>query len=199
MTPELKIEIDAIAEDSDTCVIRVDRTISQTPEYYSTPEEAETSPLGRGLLELGGLEAVLIQDQAITLLKPVSGRPWSEVIPAAEAVVREHFAELDRIRAAARREMTDSERELFVEVQNLLNEEINPMVASHGGFIEVSDVKEDDLYVSMGGGCQGCGMASVTLRQGVEQLIRERLPAVRNIFDTTDHASGSNPYYSADR
>ena len=95
--------------------------------------------------------------------------------------------------------MTDSERELFVEVQNLLNEEINPMVASHGGFIEVSDVKEDDLYVSMGGGCQGCGMASVTLRQGVEQLIRERLPTVRNIFDTTDHASGSNPYYSADR
>lgn len=199
MIPELKIEIDPVADDSDTCVIRVDRKISETPEYYSTPEEAESSPLGRGLLELGGLEAVLIQDRAITLLKPVAGRPWKELISAAEVVVREHFAELDRIRAASQREMTEGEKELFVEVQNLLNEEINPMVASHGGFIEVSDVKENDLYVSMGGGCQGCGMASVTLRQGVEQLIRERLPAVRNIFDNTDHASGANPYYAADR
>ena len=193
------IEIDPVPDDSDTAVLRVDRTVSTTPEYYSTPEEAESSPLGRALLELGGLEAVLIQDRAITLLKPVPGRPWGEILPAAEEAVRAHFIELDRIREASRRPMNDDEKALFVEVQNLLNEEINPMVASHGGFIEVSDVKELDLYVSMGGGCQGCGMASVTLRQGVEQLIRERMPQVRNIFDTTDHASGANPYYSADR
>ena len=196
---ELKLEIDAAADDSDTCVIRVDRVLAQTPEYYSTMEEAESSPLGKSLLEIGGLEAVLIQDRSITLLKELPGRPWSEITPKAETFIREHFAELDRILQASQREMTEEERQLFVEVQNILNEEINPMVASHGGFIEVTDVKESDLYVSMGGGCQGCGMAAVTLRQGVEQLIRQKLPQIRNIFDATDHASGTNPYYSADR
>jgi len=195
----LKVEIDPVPDDSDTCVMRVDRVITKTPEYYSTPEEAESSPMGRELLELGTLEAVLIQDYTITLLKPVPGAPWAEIVPKAETLVREHFAELDRIQEASRREMDEGERELFVEVQNLLNEEINPMVASHGGFIEVSDVKENDLYLSMGGGCQGCGMASVTLRQGVEQLIRQKLPQIRNIFDTTDHAAGTDPYYSPER
>ncbi len=195
----LQLQIDAASDDSDTCVMRTDRTVSRTPEYYSSVQEAESSPLGRRLLEIGGLEAVLMQDQTITLLKPVPGEPWERLTTAAETIVREHFAELDRIHAAAKREMTGEERNLFAEVQNLLNEEINPMVASHGGFIEVTDVKESDLYLNMGGGCQGCGMAAVTLRQGVEQLLRERVPEVRNIFDATDHASGENPYYSAER
>lgn len=199
MASETKIEVDEVRDDSDTCVLRVDRTIARTPEYYSTVEEAASSPLGRRLLAIGGLEAVLLQDKTVTLLKPVPGEPWQSITAAAVSIIGEHFAELDRIRAAASREMNSDERELFFEVQNLLNEEINPMVASHGGYIEVIDVKESDLYVSMGGGCQGCGMAAVTLRQGVEQLIRQHMPAVRNIFDATDHAAGENPYYSADR
>jgi Fe-S cluster biogenesis protein NfuA len=199
MPSEIQIEVDEVREDSDTCVLRVDRTVSRTPEYYSTVEEAAPSPLGRRLLGIGGLEAVLLQDRTVTLLKPVPGEPWDSITAAAVSIITDHFGELDRIRAAANREMTAEERELFFEVQNLLNEEINPMVASHGGYIEVIDVKENDLYVSMGGGCQGCGMAAVTLRQGVEQLIRQHMPVVRNIFDATDHAAGENPYYSAER
>lgn len=199
MSEEIQIEVDEVRDDSDTCVLRIDRTIARTPEYYSTVEEAAGSPLGRKLLAIGGLEAVLLQDRTVTLLKPVPGGAWAPITRAAVGILREHFSELDRIRAAANREMTGEERELFFEVQNLLNEEINPMVASHGGYIEVVDVKENDLYVSMGGGCQGCGMAAVTLRQGVEQLIRQHMPAVRNIFDATDHAAGENPYYSAER
>ena len=67
MTASPRIEIDPVSDDSDTAVLRVDRTIASSPEYYSTPEEAESSPLGRAILEIGGLEAVLIQDAAITL------------------------------------------------------------------------------------------------------------------------------------
>jgi Fe-S cluster biogenesis protein NfuA len=62
--------------------------------------------------------------------------------------------------------------------------------------VELLEVKRNDVYVRMGGGCQGCSSASATLRQGVEQLIRERVPAVGAIFDTTDHAAGRNPYYT---
>ena len=82
------------------------------------------------------------------------------------------------------------------EVQQILDEQINPGVASHGGYVELLDVQDDNIYIRMGGGCQGCGMADMTLRMGVERLIRDHAPQVREIFDTTDHAAGQNPFYS---
>jgi Fe/S biogenesis protein NfuA len=82
------------------------------------------------------------------------------------------------------------------EVQRLLDERINPQIASHGGYVTLIDVEEDTAYVSMGGGCQGCGMADVTLKQGVEAMILEAVPSIRRVLDTTDHAAGTNPYYS---
>ncbi len=81
-------------------------------------------------------------------------------------------------------------------VKNLLDQEINPAVAAHGGFFTLLDVKDNNVYVQLGGGCQGCGMADVTLKQGVEQRMREVLPEMASLIDTTDHAAGSNPYYS---
>jgi Fe/S biogenesis protein NfuA len=84
---------------------------------------------------------------------------------------------------------------LAAEIQALIDSQINPGVASHGGFVELLDVKDDRVYVRMGGGCQGCGMASVTLKQGVEVLIRQQFPRIQAVVDTTDHAGGENPYY----
>ena len=80
-------------------------------------------------------------------------------------------------------------------VQRVLDEEINPAVASHGGWVALLDVKDDVVYVQLGGGCQGCGMVDVTLKQGIEVRIREVVPTIREVVDTTDHAGGSNPYY----
>jgi Fe/S biogenesis protein NfuA len=84
---------------------------------------------------------------------------------------------------------------LAVEIQALIDSQINPGVASHGGFVELLDVKDDKVFVRMGGGCQGCGMASVTLKQGVEVLIRQTFPQISAVVDSTDHAGGDNPYY----
>ena len=82
-------------------------------------------------------------------------------------------------------------------VQRLLDDEINPAVASHGGFIDLLDVTEGVAYIHMGGGCQGCGMAEVTLGQGVRTAILDRFSEIREVRDTTDHAQGANPYYQA--
>jgi Fe/S biogenesis protein NfuA len=82
-----------------------------------------------------------------------------------------------------------------IAIQKLLDEHINPAVADHGGYIVLIDVKDDIAYVALGGGCQGCGMADVTLKQGIEALITEEVPGIRQVIDTTDHASGANPYY----
>jgi Fe/S biogenesis protein NfuA len=80
-------------------------------------------------------------------------------------------------------------------VQEVIDAKINPGIASHGGFVTLLDVKDGIAYVALGGGCQGCGMANVTLKQGIEVLIREAVPEIRQVIDTTDHAGGTNPYY----
>lgn len=80
-------------------------------------------------------------------------------------------------------------------VQRILDTEINPGVASHGGYVSLLEVKDGTAYVALGGGCQGCGMANVTLKQGIEVAIQRAVPEIRQVLDTTDHASGTNPYY----
>lgn len=80
-------------------------------------------------------------------------------------------------------------------VQQVIDAKINPSIASHGGFVTLLDVKEDIAYISFGGGCQGCGMVDVTLKQGVSVMIKEAVPDLAEVLDTTDHAAGANPYY----
>ena len=86
--------------------------------------------------------------------------------------------------------------ELKERVQELLDTSINPAVAGHGGYIELLDVKENTAYIRMAGGCQGCGMADVTLKAGIERMIFEEIPEITQVLDVTDHASGTNPYFS---
>jgi Fe/S biogenesis protein NfuA len=80
-------------------------------------------------------------------------------------------------------------------VQEVIDSQINPGVASHGGHVTLLDVQDDIAYIALGGGCQGCGMADVTLKHGIEAAIKEAVPEIRQIIDTTDHAAGNNPYY----
>lgn len=86
--------------------------------------------------------------------------------------------------------------ELKTRVQELIDSMINPAVAGHGGFVELIDVQDNRVYLQMGGGCQGCGAADVTLKAGIERLIKEELPEIEEVLDSTDHASGTNPYYT---
>ncbi len=80
-------------------------------------------------------------------------------------------------------------------VQEVLDTQINPSVAGHGGYVTLLDVKGSTAYIALGGGCQGCGMADVTLKQGVEVAIKNAVPGIERVLDTTDHAAGENPYY----
>ena len=82
-------------------------------------------------------------------------------------------------------------------VMRVLEEQINPAIASHGGYAELVAVEDSIAYLRMGGGCQGCGMAAVTLSQGIEVAILDMVPEITEVIDVTDHASGMNPYYEA--
>jgi Fe/S biogenesis protein NfuA len=80
-------------------------------------------------------------------------------------------------------------------VVKVIDEEINPSIAGHGGFVSLVDVKGTDVIIQMGGGCQGCGMANVTLKEGIEVALKRAIPEISAIYDVTDHANGKNPYY----
>ena len=84
------------------------------------------------------------------------------------------------------------------DVQELLNQQINPQIKSHGGQVDVVRYEEDDsvLYIEMSGGCQGCSSSSATLKNGVETMIYDEFPDIEDIRDVTDHESGENPYYT---
>ncbi len=80
-------------------------------------------------------------------------------------------------------------------IKKILDEMINPAVAGHGGFVELLDVKNDFVYLMLGGGCQGCGMVNVTLKHGIEATLKEEIPQIAGVIDQTDHAGGQNPFY----
>lgn len=82
-------------------------------------------------------------------------------------------------------------------IQMVIDEKINPSIAAHGGQVSLVNVEEDVAYLQFGGGCQGCGMVDVTLKQGVEVMIKEAVPEIESVRDITDHAEGTNPYYRA--
>lgn len=83
------------------------------------------------------------------------------------------------------------------EVMAVLERVVNPSIAAHGGHAELAGVEGRTAYLRLGGGCQGCGMASVTLTQGIEVAITDAVPEIVDVVDVTDHSSGANPYFEA--
>jgi Fe/S biogenesis protein NfuA len=99
--------------------------------------------------------------------------------------------------AIAARPDADLTGELPRRVLSVLEEQINPAIASHGGRADLVAVEEGVVYLRLSGGCQGCGMAAVTLSQGIEVAILDAVPEIERVIDVTDHASGENPYFES--
>jgi Fe/S biogenesis protein NfuA len=89
----------------------------------------------------------------------------------------------------------ETDSDLAKKVAMVLDNEINPAIASHGGKASLVGLKGSVVYLELSGGCQGCGMARMTLSQGIEVAIKEAVPEITGVIDVTDHASGRNPYF----
>lgn len=92
----------------------------------------------------------------------------------------------------------DWEDPIAIAVQAAIDKEVNPVLANHGGWVSLLDVKADSAFIEMGGGCQGCGLSEATLKQGIQKIIQTNVPEILKVLDVTDHAEGKNPYYSGD-
>ena len=84
-------------------------------------------------------------------------------------------------------------------VIEVLDRHVNPSIAMHGGHAELAGLKEGVAYLRLSGGCQGCSMAAVTLRQGIERALKDLVPEIQGVADVTDHASGTSPYFSSSK
>jgi len=80
-------------------------------------------------------------------------------------------------------------------IQDAIDNKVNPALAMHGGYVELVDVRDQYVYLNMGGGCQGCGAANTTVKQGIETMLLEEFPDLAGVVDATDHSKGQNPYY----
>jgi Fe-S cluster biogenesis protein NfuA len=179
------------------CSFTVDRPVLEDRSFYfPSAEKAVGSPLAERLFAVPGVATVLVAHDTVTVTKDAA-RTWQEVGKEIGAAIRDIVRSGEPAvspEAMTRVPPPDTIREV---VQHLIDTQINPGIASHGGHVRLLDVRGNAVYIEMGGGCQGCGMANVTLRHGIEKVIREMVPEVGEILDVTDHAAGRNPFYAS--
>ena len=172
---------------------------------FTGMEDAKGSPLAEAIFATPGLGAteLIVSGNIVTVVKQ-NATPWQAVGRAVGSAIRSTLtADVPAVTPATRPATADSsavdDDALYEQVAKVFDEQVNPMVARHGGRVELIDVQEAVVMLRMGGGCQGCGMADVTLRQGIEGMLAQLVPAVRGIVDITDHATGANPYFQASK
>lgn len=154
----------------------------------------DDTPLGQALFALAGVDTVTVTHATIWVRRTDTA-DWAKLKPAIARAIRDvldttttplgHHAETEETADTA----------FLHKVEALLDQQVNPSVAAHGGHIAVERVSGTRVFLRMSGGCQGCAASSATLREGVERMLRAALPQITEIVDLTDHASGTNPFY----
>jgi len=196
--PTITIRVETLLADLDTCKFTVSRTVHPGgPFFFDNKERAGGSPLVERLFVLPGVAHVLVTENVVTVGKEPSTE-WLGLKSAIGTAIRMQLltgvpAILETPRNAVTGGRTDAE--VRTVVQELLDREVNRSIAGHGGQISIVDVRDGNLFIAMGGGCQGCAASQVTLRQGFEVMVRRVAPEIADIVDTTDHTAGKKPFY----
>lgn len=181
------LELRKAEDDPDNLALRVSVTGMAGFEftYDLTFEAVSEANEGDSLTEQGGLPVLVPLDSIDSLTGATLDMP-------SEGLVLRNPNRPDPL-SGKDLDLTGSVAE---RVQQLLTERINPGLAAHGGFAKLEGIDGEKAYVTMGGGCQGCAVSAMTLRDGIAQSITEAVPEITEVIDVTDHSAGENPYYS---
>jgi Fe-S cluster biogenesis protein NfuA len=187
--PHRRIRAQSVAEDPQRLGFVLDAPVQagQGGRFDQTTD----APLPRALFDLPGVTSVEVSDATIWLTKDAD-IDWPALKPKIAAAIRQVLDSTDTPLGTA--EPTHPDDGLLRTVQDLLERQINPSVAAHGGHIAADRVEDGRVYLRMSGGCQGCASSAATLRQGVERMLRAALPQITEIIDVTDHAAGTSPF-----
>lgn len=198
MTEEQEIKVTGeFLPDPNMCKFQVNRPVLEDwTVIFKNADDAEGSPLAEALFAIEGITRVKVAGNEITLSKNIPA-PWPElakfILPAIKEPLLSGQPPISQ--AALEAVQVDPQADIAGMIEELLETHINPALSSHGGFVQLVKVEERDVYIEMGGGCQGCAASKMTMKNGVENAIREVCPQVGEIIDVTDHAAGTNPYY----
>lgn len=202
MDPDIRITAQPV--DVHKCRFVVSEPVFAGVRRFTAAAEATGSPLAERIFAIPGgfVSEVLVSGETVTVTK-ASEAPWQVVGKAIGGAIRETLrGPVPAVAAPAPRPADATgpgDDALYELVAELFEQEVNPMVSGHGGFVELIDVQDAIVMLRMGGGCQGCGMASVTLRQGIEGVLAQRIPHVKGVVDITDHTAGANPYFASSK
>ena len=195
MREEIEIRSEVDKRNPALCRFMLDRTLYIGTKTVNSKLEAQGFPLAEKLFEIEGVVKIQLIGHLLVVTKS-QDREWEEISEQVEAVLTAYFVSgLALTREQVEERMMLTGRNVKEKIEYLIDHQINPGVAAHAGFVQLIDVKDDTVYVRLGGGCQGCSAADFTLRQGIESIIRREIPEIRQILDITDHAAGLNPYY----
>ncbi len=160
-------------------------------QRFSGADDARGHPIAEALFAVPGVQEVIIEGNAVLVLRRPDAS-WDDLGDRVGYALSTALAS-PRGHAATGPALDDDA--IFELTARIFARDINPAVAQHGGKVELIDVQDGTVIVRMLGGCQGCGMANVTLRQGIEASLRKAIPGLQGLADITDHASGRNPYF----
>jgi Fe-S cluster biogenesis protein NfuA len=172
----------------------VEHTLYIGTKTVTSKDEAMGSPLSEKLFEIEHVTQIQLIGHLLVVTR--SGGAWEEIVPQVEAVLTAYFISgLALTREEVEDRMMLIGRSTPEKIQYLLDRQISPGIADHGGFVNLVSIKDNIVYLRLGGGCQGCGAADFTLRQGIESIIKQHVPEITRVVDLTDHKAGLNPYY----
>ena len=186
--------LEALGKQADKNALRLEARANGTPQFsYAMRLVADAEQTDKDLRHDAGGLVLLIDEQSLQNLNGATIDFEDRVVRSGFKFDNPNKPEVPAVGKGPREDLSGSLEE---RVQQLLDRELNPAVAAHGGRISLAGVKDKKVYLTFGGGCHGCGMVDVTLKQGVEARIRELIPEIEEVLDTTDHSSGDNPFYA---
>lgn len=197
MTKELKqIRIEAQpSSDGTVCRFTVDQPLYENGSFNcANAKAAAGSPLLEALFAIDGVDAAYVTENYLMVAKETE-EDWQSIAKKIGAAIRESIASGKKLISPELNPNKIDPEEIKAKVEALFEKEINPGIASHGGWVKLEKVEGSKVYIQLGGGCQGCGGAQMTLKLGIERAIFQQVPEVTEVLDITDHASGENPYY----
>jgi Fe/S biogenesis protein NfuA len=186
--------LEALEGQADKTALRLEARAQGGPEFsYAMRLIQENDKNTNDLVVDGGGFEVVADPESARNLKGATVEFENRAVRSGFKFDNPNKPEVAELGSGPREDLRGSVEE---KVRNLVESELNPAVASHGGRINLHGVKDNKVYVSFGGGCHGCGMVNVTLKNGVEARIKEVIPEIEEVVDTTDHSSGMNPFYT---
>ncbi len=163
--------------------------------YFAGPGVTQGSVLADKLFAFEGIDSVLIDDSTVTVTRKAKEGDWKALAVEIGACIRGQLESGEAAVAGMITEKIPAEDEIRTQIQQVIDLEVNPGVAAHSGHISLTAVRGNSVYIKMGGGCQGCSAADLTLKEGIHRSFRNAVPYVGAIYDETDHKAGLNPYF----